>query len=101
MYFGWVMLLLNGGNGRVRRGLSLPVFGHVATLGYGIYLLRIPLWGFLGPTVYAFGSRSGRPTWIVWALGVELLMAGSLTGAYALHVLAEGPFLRLRDRLAS
>jgi peptidoglycan/LPS O-acetylase OafA/YrhL len=100
MYFGWVMLLLNGGSGWIRRALSLPIFRSVATLGYGVYLLHFPIWGILGPTVFALGAANGRPTWILWPLGVGLLMAGSLAAAYVLHILVEKPFLRLRDRLA-
>jgi peptidoglycan/LPS O-acetylase OafA/YrhL len=100
MYFCWLMLLLNGGNGWVRRALSLPVFRRMATLGYGVYLLHIPLWGFLGPAVCALGIRGGWPAWVVWPLGVGLLMAASLSGAYVMHVVVEKPFLRLRDRLA-
>jgi peptidoglycan/LPS O-acetylase OafA/YrhL len=100
MYFGWVLLLLNGGDGWIRRGLSWPIFRPVATLGYGIYLLHIPIWVFLGPSVCALGVGGGRPMWIVWSLGVALLMAGSLAGAYVMHVLVEKPFFRLRDRVA-
>ena len=100
MYFGWLMLLLNGGEGWVRRALSLPVFRRVATLGYGVYLLHIPIWAFLGPTVYGLGMRGGWSTGMVWPFSVALLTATSLAGAYVLHVLVEKPFLRLRDRLA-
>jgi peptidoglycan/LPS O-acetylase OafA/YrhL len=100
MYFGWLMLLLNGGDGWVRRALSLPVFRRVATLGYGVYLLHIPIWAILGPTVYGLGMRGGWSKGMVWPFSVALLTATSLAGAYILHVLVEKPFLRLRDRLA-
>jgi peptidoglycan/LPS O-acetylase OafA/YrhL len=100
MYFGWVLLLIDGGEGWIQRALSLSVFRAVATLGYGVYLLHIPIWVFLGPVVYALAIRGGGPTWIGWPLGVALLMAGSLAGAYVMHVLVEKPFLRFRDRLA-
>jgi peptidoglycan/LPS O-acetylase OafA/YrhL len=100
MYFGWLMLLLNGGDGWARRALSLPVFRRVATLGYGVYLLHIPIWAFLGPSVYGLGMRGGWSTGMVWPFSVALLTATSLAGAYVLHVLVEKPFLRLRDRLA-
>ncbi len=101
MYFGWLTLLLNGGDGWVRRALSLPVFRVVATLGYGIYLLHIPVWAYLFPKICAFGRHGARPPWIVWSVGVGLLMAASIAGAYVLHVFVEKPFLRLRDRLAA
>ncbi len=101
MYFGWLMLLLNGGDGWVRRALSLPVFRRVATLGYGVYLVHIPVWALLGPWVCGLAIRTDSPTWLVWPAGVGLLMAGSLAAAYVLHLVVEKPFLRLRDRLAS
>ena len=63
-------------------------------------MLHIPIWVFLGPAVYALAAGGGRPMWIVWSLGVALLMAGSLAGAYVMHVLVEKPFFRLRDRVA-
>jgi peptidoglycan/LPS O-acetylase OafA/YrhL len=100
MYFGWLMLLLNGGDGWVRRALSLGVFRRMATLGYGVYVLHIPVWGFLGPAVCALGIRGAWPGWVIWPVGVGLLMAASLAVAYVMHVFVEKPFLRLRDRLA-
>jgi peptidoglycan/LPS O-acetylase OafA/YrhL len=100
MYFGWLMLLLNGGDGWIRRTLSLPLFRRVATLGYGVYLLHIPLWWYLGPFVYLFGARGGWSAGVVWAFGVGLLTIASIAGAYVLHILVEKPFLRLRDRWA-
>jgi peptidoglycan/LPS O-acetylase OafA/YrhL len=100
MYCGWLTLLLNGGEGWIRRALSLPFFRRVATLGYGVYLLHIPVWWYLGPLVYQLGRRSGLSGGIVWGLGVGLLTIASIAGAYVLHVLVEKPFLRLRDRWA-
>jgi peptidoglycan/LPS O-acetylase OafA/YrhL len=99
MYFGWITLLLNGGDGWVRRALSLPVFRVIATLGYGIYLLHIPVWLYVSPTVMKLVAH--RPMWLVWSVGVMALMGGSIAGAYVLHVLIEKPSLRLRDWLAS
>jgi peptidoglycan/LPS O-acetylase OafA/YrhL len=100
MYFGWLLLLLNGGDGWVRRALSLAIFRRMATLGYGVYLLHIPIWGIFGPVLCALAIRARWPGWLVWPLGIALLMAASLIGAYVMHVLVEKPFLRLRDRLA-
>jgi peptidoglycan/LPS O-acetylase OafA/YrhL len=99
MYFGWITLLLNGGDGWVRRALSLRAFRVIATLGYGIYLLHIPVWLYLSPTVMKLAAH--RPMWFVWSVGVTVLMGGSIVGAYLLHILVEKPSLRLRDWLAS
>ena len=43
MYFGLVLLLLNGGDGWIPRALSAGFWRRMATLGYGVYLLHIPL----------------------------------------------------------
>ncbi len=44
MYFGWLLLLLHGDTGGwIHRALSLSIFRRIATLGYGVYLVHIPL----------------------------------------------------------
>ena len=44
MYFGWLLLLIHGdGDGWIHRALSAPIFRRIATLGYGVYLVHIPL----------------------------------------------------------
>jgi peptidoglycan/LPS O-acetylase OafA/YrhL len=98
MYFGWITLLLNGGDGWVRRVLSFPIFRVIATLGYGIYLLHIPALRYFGSSICKLAAHGGRPAWLVC---VGTLMGASITAAYVLHVLVEKPSLRLRDWLAS
>jgi hypothetical protein len=43
MYFGWVLLLLNGGEGWIHRFLGASFWRRIATLGYGVYLVRVPV----------------------------------------------------------
>jgi len=101
MYFGWVLLLLNGTGGWIRRLLSAPVFRRVATLGYGVYLVHVPLCDKLvTPFARALIKDHAWPMPVVWPLAVVALMLASLAVAYGLHLLVEKPSLRLRDRFA-
>ncbi|MEO6573050.1 MAG: acyltransferase [Polyangiaceae bacterium] len=99
MYFGWVLLLLHG-NGWVHRALSLPIFRRMATLGYGVYLVHIPLCDrLLVPAAHELEARHVSMA-IVWPASLLALMLTSLGLAYVMHVLIEKPSLRLRERLA-
>jgi peptidoglycan/LPS O-acetylase OafA/YrhL len=101
MYFGFVLLLLNGGNGWIRRGLSAPLFRRVATLGYGVYLVHIPLcYVLINPGASALVDRWGWSMAAVWPLSLAALIGGSLAVAYVMHVVIEKPSLRIRDRVA-
>jgi peptidoglycan/LPS O-acetylase OafA/YrhL len=101
MYFGWVLLILHGGDGWVRRALSAPVFRRIATLGYGVYLVHIPVcYALITPNAKRLVRRDGWSMATVWPLSVVLLVGASLVFAYVLHVLVEKPSLKLRDRLA-
>jgi peptidoglycan/LPS O-acetylase OafA/YrhL len=99
MYFGWLLLLLHS-DGWIQRALSAPFFRRVATLGYGVYLVHIPLCDHaLVPLARAAQARHVSMV-IVWPASVAALMLGSLAIAYVMHVLIEKPSLRLRERLA-
>jgi peptidoglycan/LPS O-acetylase OafA/YrhL len=101
MYFGFVLLLLNGGDGWIRRGLSAPIFRRIATLGYGVYLVHIPLcYVFINPGASALVQRWGWSMGVVWPLSLVGLIGLSLVLAYVMHVIIEKPSLRLRDRVA-
>jgi peptidoglycan/LPS O-acetylase OafA/YrhL len=100
MYFGWLLLLLHGERGWITRALSHPLFRRVATLGYGVYLVHIPLCDHV--IVPLARSLQGHVSMaLVWPASVVLLMASSLVLAYVLHVLVEKPALRLRERIAA
>ena len=101
MYFGWVLLVLHGGDGWMRRALSAPIFRRIATLGYGVYLVHIPVcYALITPRARDLVDRAGWSMAAVWPLSVVVLVLASLAFSYVLHVLVEKPSLKLRDRLA-
>ena len=101
MYFGFVLFLLNGGNGWIRRALSAPLFRRIATLGYGVYLVHIPIcYVFINPGATALVDRWGWSMAAVWPLSLAALIGASLVMAYVMHIVIEKPSLRLRDRVA-
>jgi peptidoglycan/LPS O-acetylase OafA/YrhL len=100
MYFGLVPLALYG-EGWVVRALSAPFFRRLATLGYGVYLVHIPI---IDHIMVPAGRAAQERHWsmlLVWPAALASTFLLSLAIAYALHVLVEKPSLRLRDRLAS
>jgi peptidoglycan/LPS O-acetylase OafA/YrhL len=101
MYFGWLLLLLHGDTaGWIHRALSWPTFRKIATLGYGVYLVHIPLCDHLiVPAARALEARHW-PMALVWPMALAGLMASSTALAYVMHVLIEKPSLRVRERLA-
>jgi peptidoglycan/LPS O-acetylase OafA/YrhL len=100
MYFG-VLLLLLLGDGAVTRWLSRPFFRRIATLGYGIYLVHIPVCDHIIVPLAKALERDHVPMAIVWTVSLALLMALSMALAYVLHVIVEKPSLRLREWLAA
>jgi peptidoglycan/LPS O-acetylase OafA/YrhL len=101
MYFGWLLLLIHGDTaGWIHRALSLHIFRRIATLGYGIYLVHIPLCdNLIVPAARAL-ERRHWPMIIVWPGALAALLASSLALAYVMHVVIEKPALRVRERLA-
>jgi peptidoglycan/LPS O-acetylase OafA/YrhL len=102
MYFGWLLLLIHGDTASwVHRALSASIFRSVATLGYGVYLVHIPLCDYLiVPAARAMEARH-VPMMIVWPVALLALLASSLALAYVMHVVIEKPSLRVRERLAA
>src|SRR5262249_16281283 len=99
MYFGWLLLLLHAEPRWVHRALSRPFFRRCATLGYGVYLVHIPLCDHaIVPMARWLQGRLSMA--VVWLFSVAVLMAASLALAYVMHVLVEKPSLRLRERIA-
>ena len=99
MYFGFIPLLLYG-DGSIHRFLSAPIFRRIATLGYGVYLVHIPLIDHLVvPAARALQARQASMLW-VWPASLAATMLMSLAIGYAMHVLIEKPSLRIRERFA-
>lgn len=105
MYFGVGLLLLHPSREGdeptfVHRALGAPVFRSLATLGYGVYLVHIPLCDhFVVPLASTLYARGVAPS-AVWAISVVTLMIVTLAVAYVLHLFVEKPSLRVRDLVA-
>src|SRR5258708_5081349 len=99
MYLAVVPLALYG-KGTVCRWLAAPVFRSMATVGYGVYLVHIPIIDHvMVPASRAAQSRHWSMLF-VWPAAVVATMCLALATAYALHLFVEKPALRLRDRYA-
>jgi peptidoglycan/LPS O-acetylase OafA/YrhL len=100
MYFGWLILLLHS-DGWIQRLLSWEGFRRIATLGYGVYLVHIPVCDDIIVPVARALDRKHVPMILVWPASLLALMLLSLGLGYVLHVLVEKPALRIRERLAA
>jgi peptidoglycan/LPS O-acetylase OafA/YrhL len=100
MYFGLLILLLHG-DGLIQRALSAPLFRRVATLGYGVYLVHIPVCDHLIVPVARALQHRHVTMLLVWPACLVALMLVSLGVSYLLHVFVEKPSLRIRERLAA
>ncbi|HEY0713021.1 MAG TPA: acyltransferase [Polyangia bacterium] len=95
-----LLLLLLHADTPFGRFLSRRGFLPIATLGYGIYLVHIPVLDvFLLPACRR-AIAVGVPLAVVWVVCLALLVAISAGIAYALHILVEKPALYLRDKVA-
>jgi len=100
MYFCVLLLLLHG-DGWIHRALSAPIFRRTATLGYGVYLVHIPLCDHvIVPAARSLQARHASMLW-VWPVSLLALMFGSLAVAYVMHVLIEKPSMKLREWFAA
>ncbi|KAK4045107.1 hypothetical protein OUZ56_032515 [Daphnia magna] len=82
------------------RFLGARGFHTIATLGYGIYLVHIPLlYRVCVPLIKALKAR-GYSMWVGWPLAFVVDVAGSLAIGYVLHILVEKPSLWLRQKVA-
>ena len=101
MYVALGLLLLHGTHGPLHRFVSRPVFRKIATLGYGVYLVHMPVCRVFVVRVAKALSDRGAPMTVVWPLAVALAVAGSLVVAYGIHLVIEKPAMRLRERWAA
>ena len=95
-----VLHLLNY-DSALARLLSRRIFLQIATFGYGIYLVHLPvLHRLVLPLIFNVVLRY-RWRWpMVWPLSVMTGFALSLALAYLIHVIIEKPALKLRDIVA-
>jgi peptidoglycan/LPS O-acetylase OafA/YrhL len=99
-YVGTLLLLLHG-HGWLPRFLSLPIFRYIATLGYGVYLVHIPVADHILVPIAKGLYAEHMPMLYVWPASVFALVTLSLAIAYVLHLLVEKPSLWVRDKLAA
>jgi peptidoglycan/LPS O-acetylase OafA/YrhL len=100
MYMGFLLLLLHG-HGPVHAFLSAPIFRKIATLGYGVYLVHIPLCdNVVVPMAHALDRRHVS-LMLIWPLSLVVLLVLSAAVAYLMHILIEKPSLWVRDRFAA
>jgi peptidoglycan/LPS O-acetylase OafA/YrhL len=100
MYLAVVPLMLHG-DGPIQRFLSWPIFHKLATVGYGVYLVHIPLIDRLAvPLAHQLEDDGASMLW-VWPALFALVTVLSFLLGYVLHVLVEKPSLWVRDRLAA
>jgi peptidoglycan/LPS O-acetylase OafA/YrhL len=100
MYFGLLPLALYT-DGWICRWLSLPLFRRMATVGYGVYLVHIPIIDHLMVPAARAAQQRHVSMVLVWPAALAATFALSLAVGYVLHVLVEKPSLRLRERFAA
>lgn len=101
MYLLIVPMILHGGEGWLVRFLSMPIWRSLATVGYGVYLVHIPLIDHVAmPIVLALRAQEVSMAY-VWPLAFVLVTVLSFVVGYVLHVLVEKPSLRMREWLAA
>jgi len=99
-YLAIVPVLLHG-EGPVTRFLSRPLWRRLATVGYGVYLVHLPiLVGAVRP-VMAIARAMAMPGPAIWMIGIVLTAVLSFAMGYVMHILIEKPSLAIRDRLAA
>ena len=76
--------------------LSQPFFRYAATLGYGVYLIHIPVFVLVGGVFskYYTSCNVYNGGWLICILTGFILC---FVFAYFLHIIVEKPFLWLRD----
>ncbi len=100
MYVAYVLLLLNG-DGWGKRFFSAKPFLYAATLGYGIYLVHMPLFDYVVlPIARRMVGPWGMSMTLTWPISLALLWLFAAALAYVLHLAVEKPALWLRDRFA-
>jgi peptidoglycan/LPS O-acetylase OafA/YrhL len=100
MYLMLVPMVLHG-SGAIVRFFSAPIFRQLATLGYGVYLVHIPVMNFVGVPIILHLVKRDVSLAFGWVLVFVVVVTLSWLVAYVLHVLVEKPSLRMREWLAA
>jgi peptidoglycan/LPS O-acetylase OafA/YrhL len=99
MYLLTVPMALYG-QGMVCQWLSMHLFRRIATLGYGIYLVHIPIIEYIMVPLARRAQERHVSMLYVWPAALVATSIFSVAVAYVLHIAVEKPSLRLRDRFA-
>ncbi len=99
MYLPALILLLHS-EGWIHRMLAAPFWRRLATLGYGVYLVHIPIIDHLAVPAGRFLKAQHVPMALVWPASLLGVMGVAWAVGYAMHVLIEKPSLWIRDKLA-
>jgi peptidoglycan/LPS O-acetylase OafA/YrhL len=97
-YLASLAVLLHG-DGPIQRALAHRGFLLFGTLGYGAYLVHIPLFERLVLPFLKLFTALRWSFFAVWGVGLFGMVGLSFGVAYLLHILVEKPALVLRDRL--
>ncbi len=99
----WVLVILHllSTESALARFLGRPIFLRLATLGYGVYLVHVPLVLLVGLGAFRRLRVAQVPELVAFGLAVASVFGASLAIAYALHLIVEKPALRARDALVS
>ena len=100
MYLLIVPMALHG-DGWIVRFLSQPFWRALATVGYGVYLVHIPVMNRIGMPILLHLQERGVSLAVGWAFVFTVVTALSFGIGYVLHVFVEKPALRLREWLAA
>jgi peptidoglycan/LPS O-acetylase OafA/YrhL len=99
-YVPLVLLVLNRESG-LSRMLSRHSFVRIATFGYGIYLIHLPvIWLLVLPLGADITTWAHLSPPVIWLLVLCATFVVSTLGGYLIHVLIEKPALLLRDRFS-
>jgi peptidoglycan/LPS O-acetylase OafA/YrhL len=101
MFLLVVPMVLHGTDGWIVRFLSLPMWRSLATVGYGVYLVHIPLIDHVAMPIVLYLHEREVSMALTWTLAFTLVTALSFGVGYVLHVLVEKPALRVREWLAA
>ncbi len=99
MYFCALLLVLHG-EGPFHRFLGAPIFRRLATLGYGVYLVHIPIIDHVVVPVAHDLEDAEVSMWLVWPASLLVVTLFSFVIAYAMHVVIEKPSLFVRQKVA-
>ena len=84
------------------RFLSSRVFLKFASLGYGMFLIHIPVLRYLVlPFIKNYYIAGSGMMELYWLIALFFTFVISVAGAYLLHIMVEKPFLYLRDKITS